>query len=98
MTDLNNLTWLELIELRSEVNQQIEKVSNRDKFPVYEINIGGNLERYIYRNNAMNRIKGIIKDYDDYNEDDFFSEDYKFETSIVYFDSASLKSCDDYNS
>lgn len=88
--DLSNKTYLELIELRQQINQEIQEAVNRKKVKVYSICSFGDTENYIEKPNADLALRELFED-----DEVVWSED-GVQSKVIYIDSAQLKYCKDY--
>lgn len=88
--DLTNLTYLDLIELRSQVNSEISKIDEREKSAVYGIYSYRDWDYYIEKTNATKALTDLLAD------DEVIWDKDEFKTKMAYVDSAHLKYCKDY--
>ena len=88
--DLANLTYLELLELRRQVNVEIEELDKRKRVKIYSIFSYGDWNNYISKESAANSLKEII------DEDEIVWDDEGIKTCARYIDEAHLKYCKDY--
>lgn len=88
--DLTEKTYLELLELRQQINQAIEEVGNREKVKVYSIYSYGDSDNYIEKSNANLALRELFED------DEVVWGEEGVQSKIIYIDSAHLKYCKDY--
>lgn len=93
--DLEKMTYMELIDLSSQVKEQIKNISNREKTKAFKICCCGQCEFYLEKQNALNRLKELIEEDENDIYENFFGEDDSNGTTMIYLDSAELKWCKD---
>lgn len=89
--NLEDKTYLDLLEMRKEINDAINEYGNREKIQVYSINIPYNgWDHYLDKGNAMRELHTWFGD-----EEVFCDEE--FSIKLNYLTKAECEYCKDYN-
>lgn len=88
--DLSKLTHLELLELRTQINNEITDLENRGKCAVFAIFSYGDWDYYIHKENAKKALNELIT------EGEVIWCEEEFKTKLTFVDTAHMKYCKDY--
>ena len=90
---LSGLTYLDLLDLRKQVNDELENIANREKVKVFKI-FSSFTENVLFLNEqkALDYLKNAIED-----ESFTFTEDGQCYIEIKYTDEANKQYCYDFD-
>jgi hypothetical protein len=88
--DLSKLTWLELIELRSKINEEIKTVENRAKIQAFSV------IAYDVKNVFLNYEKAKAYLLECLSDDELFNDFDTLSFNSIFIDEAYSKYCKDY--
>lgn len=88
--DLSKLTWLELIELRSQINEELKTIENRKKIKAFSVVAFDDKKVFLKYENAKKHLLECLSD------DDLFDVFDILSFNSVFIDEAYSKHCEDY--